>query len=300
MEQFDVVILTESKYVDFTPTADDWYSKNVLLEDNLLKDAFTKHGKSACIKSWDDPYFDWSRTKAVVFRTTWDYFHRFVEFEKWMKETSKKCQMFNSYEQIMWNIDKVYLKELENNEIAIPPTYFIRKGDKRSLAEICSIHNWKEYILKPNISGAARHTYKLNENSIEQHEELFKELIQKEDFLLQEYLESITEKGEISLIVIGGEFTHAIHKKAKQGDFRVQDDFGGTIHDYTPKKDEIEFAEKAIATLKELPAYARVDLVWDNKSQLCISELEMIEPELWFRKDPNAADLLAKFICQKI
>lgn len=300
MEQFDVVILTESKYVNLIPEKDDWYAQNVLLEDNLLKDAFVKLGKKACIKSWDDEDFDWKQTKAVVFRTTWDYFHRFDEFEKWMEACSQKCQMFNSYEQIMWNIDKVYLQELESKGIRIPPTYYIRQGDQRTLSEICSQHNWKQFILKPNISGAARHTYKLNADNIEEHEELFKSLIQKEDFLLQEYLESITEKGEISLMVIGGEYTHAIHKKAKQGDFRVQDDFGGTVHDYLPNDEEIDFAERAVGSLEELPAYARVDLVWNNQSKLCISELEMIEPELWFRKNPAAADILANFICERI
>ena len=300
MERFDVVILTESKYVGLIPSEEDWYSKNVLLEDNILKDAFTKLGKKAIIKAWDDKDFDWSHTKAVIFRTTWDYFHRFEEFEKWMAATSEECQMFNSYEQIMWNIDKIYLEELDNKGIRIPSTYFIQQGDKRSLKEICSLHKWKEFILKPNISGAARHTYKLNQKNIAEHEELFQKLIQHEDFLLQEYLESITDRGEVSLMVIGGEFTHAIHKKAKKGDFRVQDDFGGTLHDYSPNEEEIDFAERAIGSLEEVPAYARVDLVWNNQSQLCISELEMIEPELWFRKNPSAADILASFVSEKI
>ena len=31
--------------------------------------------------------------------------------------------------------------------------------------------------------------------------------------------------------MINGQFTHAVLKKAKPGDFRVQDDFGGTVLD---------------------------------------------------------------------
>ena len=36
----------------------------------------------------------------------------------------------------------------------------------------------------------------------------FKKLISKESMIFQEYLKNITTQGEISLIMIGGEYTH--------------------------------------------------------------------------------------------
>ena len=42
--------------------------------------------------------------------------------------------------------------------------------------------------------------------------------------------------------------------------------------------------------------FARVDLVWDNNGELALSELELIEPELWFRFNAEAADELAEGI----
>ena len=54
--------------------------------------------------------------------------------------------------------------------------------------------------------------------------------------LFQEFQHQIQSKGEMSLIMIDGKFTHAVIKKAKAGDFRVQDDFGGTVVDYAPNK----------------------------------------------------------------
>lgn len=296
MEKFDIVILTEARYINLIPDESDDYAKNVLKEDRLLKEAFKGVGLNCVIKAWDDPFFQWEKTRSVIFRTTWDYFHRFEAFGKWMKSCSEKCKMFNSYQQILWNIDKHYLNELSQKGIRIPPSLFIPKGESRKLAEICRESGWQEFILKPTVSGAARHTYKFNQEEIPLYEEIFSELISKEDMMLQEYLESITSKGEISLMLMGGNFTHAVHKMAKPGDFRVQDDFGGTVHDYTPQKNEIVFAEKSVSVLNELPAYARVDLVWNNKNELCLSELEMIEPELWFRKHPQAAKTLAEHI----
>ena len=47
--------------------------------------------------------------------------------------------------------------------------------------------------------------------------------------------------------------------------------------------------------MSPMPAYARVDVIWNNKSELVVSELELIEPELWFRLNPHAA-ILAKYI----
>jgi hypothetical protein len=42
--------------------------------------------------------------------------------------------------------------------------------------------------------------------------------------------------------------------------------------------------------------YGRVDMFYDNNNILAIGELELIEPELWFRFCPEAADKLANEI----
>ena len=94
-------------------------------------------------------------------------------------------------------------------------------------------------------------------------------------------------------MLFGGEFTHSVLKKAKPGDFRVQDDFGGSVEKHQPTQQMIDLAKKTVQKLNPVPAYARVDIIWDNDMQLAISELELIEPELWFRFNENAADQLA-------
>ena len=96
------------------------------------------------------------------------------------------------------------------------------------------------------------------------------------------------------------EILHAVLKQAKPGDFRVQDDFGGSVQIYNPTKEEIQFAENAVKSCPELPIYARVDVFLDNQNKLAIAELELIEPELWFRFHPKSADELAKGIKQRI
>jgi len=76
----------------------------------------------------------------------------------------------------------------------------------------------------------------------------------------------------------------------------VQDDHGGRVEKYTPTELEIAFAEDCLKASPYQPIYARIDIVYDNNSKPSLSELELIEPELWFRNYPKAAELLAEEI----
>ena len=86
MKPIDIVILTEDRYVN--PTVINEYNENVLLEDQLVFDAIKKEGLQVERKSWSDLNFDWSTTKYIIFRTTWDYFNRYEEFSIWLKKVS--------------------------------------------------------------------------------------------------------------------------------------------------------------------------------------------------------------------
>ena len=291
MKKFDIVLLTDPRYVN--PIKINHYVKNILLEDSLVQNALEKLKLRVHRLSWDDSNFDWSSTHYVLFRTTWDYFDRFDEFSVWLNLISQKTNLLNSKAIIHWNIDKHYIKDLENKGIHCTPTLFIEKGSHRTLAELHEQTNWGNMVLKPVISGAARHTYKLDPQNLHLYESIFKELIHNEGFMLQPFQNNIVDNGELSLILIDGKFTHAVLKIAKKGDFRVQDDFGGTVHKYKPTLEEIEFAETAVKACETMPIYARVDMFTDNDGQLALSELELIEPELWFRNNPDSADKLA-------
>lgn len=294
MLKYDITLLTSSKFLKAEPG--DWFVENILEDDRLLTDALEKQGLKVTRTNWDNPNFKWSETRYVIFRTPWDYFNRYDEFSKWMESATMETTFINSIEIINWNIDKHYMIELKDAGINIPPTIFIEPGDNRSLREISEESGWKEFILKPAISGGAWHTYRITKEAINEHEEIFKELIKTKSMLLQQYQQSITEKGEVSFMVIGGKFTHAVLKKANKGDYRVQDNFGGTIHEYTPTDEEIEFTEMVVERTKPAIPYARVDVMWDNNDKLSVGELELFEPALWFRKYPPAAEMFADVI----
>jgi glutathione synthase/RimK-type ligase-like ATP-grasp enzyme len=298
MHPYDVVVLTDSRYIN--PTNQDQYTKNVLLEDGLVLKALEAEGLKVAKKAWDDANFNWSTTKYILFRTTWDYFERFTEFSLWLECVSKQTTLINSKEIIYWNIDKHYLLDLQQKGVNIPPTRFIEKGEKITLGQLFKETGWNTTVLKPCISGGGWNTFKINKEAVKVHEATLAKLLETESMMLQPFQENIVTKGEVSMMVFGGKFTHAILKRAKSGDYRVQDDYGGTIQTYSPSQEEISFAEKAINACFEMPIYARVDIFRDNNNELALAELELIEPELWFREHTEAATLLAKEIKKQL
>lgn len=294
----DITILTCQAY--FAPETPSAYTDNILLEYRLLKEALEKMGLKVDRTYWDDPNYDWSQTRAVVFRTIWDYFERFEEFWPWLQSIQHQTQLINPMSLIEWNIDKAYLFDLEQRGIPVVPSVLVKKGQSQNLKEIARSMNWTDLVVKPTIAGGGYLTYKYRQSELAGHQAQFDALVAERDMLVQGYISSITQKGEASLMVFGGEFTHSILKRAKTGDFRVQDDFGGSVHPYEHSPDEVLLAQKVMAQCPEVPAYGRVDIVWDDNNQPMVSELEIIEPELWVRQAPWAADHFARAIAAQL
>jgi hypothetical protein len=86
------------------------------------------------------------------------------------------------------------------------------------------------------------------------------------------------------MIFFNGKFSHAVVKKPKDGDFRVQRQYGGKYELFTPGNDLLATAEKIIAQVPQQLLYARVDGVM-IKNDFHLMELELIEPDLYFEFD---------------
>ena len=289
MTTADVALLTSSRYTSPIAEEGDWYQANILRDDSLLQAALRERGLSAIRIDWAQPEVDWAAFKCLVFRTTWDYFDRYPEFSAWLKRVSEQTILINSAETIWWNIDKHYLDELAYRDIQIVESRYIDIGSNERLKDLLAETGWGEAVIKPCISGGARHTHRVNQGNAEEIETLLKPILAAEAFILQPFQQQVVEQGEDTLMVFNGSYTHAVRKIAKAGDFRVQDDFGGKVYDYTPTQDQIELAERAIAACAKLPVYGRVDMIRDNQGKLAIMEVELLEPELWLRNHPPSA-----------
>ncbi|MHC5046747.1 MAG: ATP-grasp domain-containing protein, partial [Planctomycetota bacterium] len=249
---------------------------------------------------WARDDFRWSDARCALFRTTWDYFHRADEFLAWLDRVSGQTRLINAPAVIRWNMDKHYLDDLRDRGIHTVPTHFVEAATSASLPVVLAETGWEEAVLKPVISGAARHTYRVDARNATEHDAVFRQLLEAEAVMLQPFQRAIVDTGELSLMVIGGEYTHAVRKVARPEDFRVQDDHGGTVHPYTPRPNEIRFAERAVRACNPPPVYARVDMLCDNDGELAVMELELVEPELFMRLHPPAAEALAHHVAEAL
>jgi glutathione synthase/RimK-type ligase-like ATP-grasp enzyme len=295
----DVLLLTADAHLA-EPPPDDWYNRQIHHEERLLLDGLRAHGLQAERRAWSDPAIDWSAVRCAVLRSTWDYSERYAEFTAWLERVRRLTRLVNDPSLVTWNLDKHYLADLAAAGVNVVPTHYVEQDAKQSLQSVVAQRGWREIVFKPVVSGAARSTFRARADGLAAMEQRFAGCVAAEAMMVQPFQRDVLENGELSLVVIGGRCTHAVRKRARPGDFRVQDDHGGTVHPHAPTAGEIRFAESAVARCPAAPAYARVDAVRDAAGRLCVMELELVEPELFFRFHPPAARALADHLAQAV
>ncbi len=282
-----------------------WYQDNILEEDRLLGAALAARGLSSVRVDWADPGVDWAGFRCALLRSPWDYPDRFDAFSGWIDRVAAATRLVNPRELVRWNLDKHYLAALAARGVAVVPTRYLEAGGAVSLAELCDRAGWTEVVVKPARGAAARDTHRVPRRDAAAHQAELERLVADRCMMVQEFQRDILGRGEVTLMVLGGTYSHAVRKVARPGDFRVQDDYGGSLHDYRPEPREVEFAERAVAVAAALcgvgaPVYGRVDLVRGNDGRPAVMELELIEPELWFRRHPPAAERVTDLLADRL
>ena len=187
---------------------------------------------------------------------------------------------------LCWNSDKRYLAELGEKGLAVIPTRLVEELDEAALIEARSEFG-ETLVIKPPISAAADGTYLLQPNDPLPEESRGRAM------MIQPFLRSVEEEGEYSVMLFDGVFSHAIVKRPKAGDYRVQPHLGGTEVPCQAPAGSIELAKAALSAAPSKPAYARVDIIRDDRGDLAIIELELIEPSLWLQHAPDGGESFA-------
>jgi glutathione synthase/RimK-type ligase-like ATP-grasp enzyme len=107
-----------------------------------------------------------------------------------------------------------------------------------------------------------------------------------EVFLLQPFVPSIS-RGELSFVFFDGVFSHGVTKRPPVGEWRVQHEYGGVSEPFVPAAAQVREATALLARAAPGTVYARVDAV-ELDGRLHLMELEVVEPELFFRHHPDA------------
>jgi glutathione synthase/RimK-type ligase-like ATP-grasp enzyme len=229
----------------------------------------------------------------VVVRSTWDYHHRPAEFLSWIRLVEGAgVALWNPAPVLRWNLDKRYLAELEQRGVRVVPTQILPRGSGRTLGGALEACGWDEVVVKPAISASAHETWRSSRAQAAADAARFSALLDRADVLVQPYQPAV-ERGEWSFCFFGGRYSHAVLKRPRPGDFRVQSELGGSVLVQHPG---VEFLRQAEAVTRLIPGnwlYARVDAC-EVGGSLLLMELELIEPTLFFHADPAAPDRFAE------
>lgn len=273
------------------------------VDDEPLRAALRAEGAEPIDVPWDADVA-WSAFDACLIRTTWDYHERQDAFVAWAERAERETSLFNPAALVRWNTHKGYLRHFEQRGIALAPTEWLARGAPADVAALMARHGWQRGFVKPQIGAAASGTLRFDADAagLRAAQAHVDALLATHDLMLQPYLASVETEGELSAVWIDGAVTHGVRKVPVPGDYRVQDDYGAHDEPFAFDAAGRELVERILAALPfdESPLYARVDLLRDDDGALKLNELEIVEPSLFFRHGPAAAERLARALLQRV
>lgn len=202
--------------------------------------------------------------------------------------------MANPPSVLIWNSDKTYLGRLAEGGVPIPPTRYIDRATEVEVEAAFDAFGSETVIVKPTVSGGAFRTLRLSRGQ---------PLADAPDgaAMIQPYLPTIESEGELSLLFFGGRFSHAVRKRPKAGEFRIQVQYGGAYSpEPAPPPEALALAEQVLATVEEPLLYARIDVIRDRNGKWLLMEAELIEPDFYLGSAPDRGAAFARAVRERL
>lgn len=227
---------------------------------------------------WQAPIAEFSGIDLVLLGTAWNYTEHTEEFCARLEELEGQgILVCNPSGMVRWNADKAYLKQLELLGIPSIPTLWRDDPCANDVIGAFSYFGTDRVVVKRRIGAGALGQYDFTRRAPP-----------ADDWrlghagMIQPFLPAVCEEGEHSFVFIDGEFSHAILKRPKGGDYRIQSLYGGTETPRRPPIADIRAAADVVAAIPyERPLYARIDMIRGADGVLRLIEAELIEPYLY-------------------
>jgi glutathione synthase/RimK-type ligase-like ATP-grasp enzyme len=239
---------------------------------------------------------DWNRYAAVLVKSAWDYQDRAEDFLGLLERVAGQgVPVFNDPALVRWNIRKTYLDDFAARGVPVVPSLWAEAPTAADIVRGFEMFGGDELVLKPQIGGGAR-----NQTRHRRGEALPDGVILHKPGMIQPLIPTIATEGEFSFLFADNEFSHALLKRPKSGDYRIQEIFGGSNLAIDPAPADLASARAVLEALDAPPLYARVDLVRGVDGRLLLMELEVIEPSLFTKEGPQMGALLAKALKRRL
>ena len=270
------------------PAADSDYRLEAAAMLDDYRPAFTARGLTLEPRPWTDGPGDGAAATLALF--AWGYHVAVTQWDAVLHGWPDAVPLFNPPALMRWNTRKTYLAALAERGVPVVPSWF-GDADAASVAAAFDRFATDTLVVKPQVSGGSYRTDRLRRGDA---------VTPLPQAIVQPYLPAIEDEGELSLLFIGGEFSHAVRKVARAGDFRIQPQFGGQLTRADADAQARSVAASALAALPVVPLYARVDLIRLPDGSLALMELEAIEPDLYVDLGDDVAEQLASAVIAAI
>jgi hypothetical protein len=255
-------------------------------DDQFLLDCLKRRGLRHRIAVWNDLEVDWSESPVTLMRAAWDSHLDPPRFKAWIDSLVGQSDLLNTAALVRWNFDKQYLAELREKGMHVVPTALVTSASETAISRALEQIASPEIVVKPRFGADAYGVKRLSADpeAVSVH---FKRFGGQGGLLLQPFIPGVERERERSLVFIGGRFSHALYRNPfGSGPTRQTPD---NVH--TPLAEELSYCDQLLDSLPRL-SYARVDLLALD-ARPALMELEIIDPSLFFKARPLAADALA-------
>jgi len=243
---------------------------------------------------WRAPLGELAAFDAAILGTPWDYTEAKDEFiERLEALEAAGVQVCNPVAVVRWNADKLYLRELAERGAVTIPTLWPEAATASDIAAAFDQFGTDRVVVKRRVGAGA-----IGQDSFRRGEVVPEGWRMDQPAMIQPFLTAIQSEGEYSFIFVGGAFSHALVKRAQDGDYRIQSLYGGTETKLDPAPADRAAAEAFMALLPfaSAPLYARIDMVRLEDGRLAVIEAELIEPYLYPEQGTNFGAMLADAI----
>lgn len=270
-------------------------------DEPMLLAALRAAGHSAAAMAWDDPDALFDAVDACIIRSTWNYYRKAGEFAAWIDAVASKTRLFNPPPVVHWNMHKGYLRDLERGGAPIVPTEFVPRGETLDLARRMSERGWPTVVVKPCVSAGSFRTHRFSSQQAAEAQQTLDSLSAERDAMIQPFLPAVETSGERSLIWIDGEFTHAIHKHPRFAGQEERVELASFDESLQAAGRRVIDAVRSVGVFPTSDLlYGRVDLMPGPEGEWLLSELEVIEPSLFFLEFPPALDRFVHSISHRL
>ncbi|GGL17945.1 ATP-grasp domain-containing protein [Streptomyces flaveus] len=272
--------------------------------------ALAERGVEAHLVHLDDADgMDWDGVELVNVRMCRGYHAdpRFLErvthlHDRLQNAPDGPIPMANNLGLIRDAVDKGrYLRRLaEEDGVGLIPTRWLPRGTDLRVADLMDEAGWDDMVIKPTVSAGSWRTIRVSRtgrstsdshyvmNGTEEdsapYEEQMRALLTTRDLFAQRFLPAVLDDGELSLVFLGGRFSHAVRKTVgADGGWWAHERLGGVNFAVEPTDEEYAWGENIYQALERRYGplwFGRVDGIRDAEGCMRLLECELAIPRL--------------------